>query len=293
MTDVFHRIGIVGAGQMGTGIAHVVALADYDVVLNDVSEERLKAGLATIHGVMARMVNKDQLSEADRDRALGRIVATSSYADLAECDLVIEAATENEATKRRVFSTLCPMLKPDAMVASNTSSISITRLASATDRPERFIGIHFMNPVPRMQLVELIRGIQTDPATFEKAKAFIEHLGKTPTVSEDFPAFIVNRILLPMINEAVYTLHEGIGSVDAIDTAMRLGANHPMGPLQLADFIGLDTCLGVMQVLHEGLADSKYRPCPLLVKYVEAGWLGRKTNRGFYDYRGEVPVPTR
>ncbi len=293
MTDAFHRIGIVGAGQMGTGIAHVVALADYDVVLNDVSEERLKAGLATIHGVMARMVQKDQVSAADRDRALGRIVATSSYADLADCDLVIEAATENEAVKRRVFATLCPMLRPDAMVASNTSSISITRLASATDRPERFIGIHFMNPVPRMQLVELIRGIQTDPATFEKAKAFIEHLGKTPTVSEDFPAFIVNRILLPMINEAVYTLHEGIGSVDAIDTAMRLGANHPMGPLQLADFIGLDTCLGVMQVLHEGLADSKYRPCPLLVKYVEAGWLGRKTNRGFYDYRGEVPVPTR
>ena len=293
MTDIFQRIGIVGAGQMGTGIAHVVALADYDVVLNDVSEERLKAGLATIHGVMSRMVKKEQLSGAERDRALGRIVATSNYADLGDCDLVIEAATENEATKRRVFAALCPLLKPDAMVASNTSSISITRLASATDRPERFIGIHFMNPVPRMQLVELIRGIQTDPATFEKAKAFIEHLGKTPTVSEDFPAFIVNRILLPMINEAVYTLHEGIGSVDAIDTAMRLGANHPMGPLQLADFIGLDTCLGVMQVLHEGLADSKYRPCPLLVKYVEAGWLGRKTNRGFYDYRGEVPVPTR
>ena len=293
MTDTFKRIGIVGAGQMGTGIAHVVALADYDVVLNDVSEERLKAGLATIHGVMSRMVKKEQLSGTERDRALGRIVATSNYADLGDCDLVIEAATESEATKRRVFAALCPLLKPDAMVASNTSSISITRLASATDRPERFIGIHFMNPVPRMQLVELIRGIQTDPATFEKAKAFIEHLGKTPTVSEDFPAFIVNRILLPMINEAVYTLHEGIGSVDAIDTAMRLGANHPMGPLQLADFIGLDTCLGVMQVLHEGLADSKYRPCPLLVKYVEAGWLGRKTNRGFYDYRGEVPVPTR
>ena len=293
MTDTFKRIGIVGAGQMGTGIAHVVALADYDVVLNDVSEERLKAGLATIHGVMSRMVKKEQLSGTERDRALGRIVATSNYADLGDCDLVIEAATESEATKRRVFAALCPLLKPDAMVASNTSSISITRLASATDRPERFIGIHFMNPVPRMQLVELIRGIQTDPATFEKAKAFIEHLGKTPTVSEDFPAFIVNRILLPMINEAVYTLHEGIGSVDAIDTAMRLGANHPMGPLQLADFIGLDTCLGVMQVLHEGLADSKYRPCPLLVKYVEAGWLGRKDNRGLYDYRGEVPVPTR
>ncbi len=293
MTDTFNKIGIVGSGQMGTGIAHVVALAGYDVVLNDISEERLRSGLATIHGVMARMIKKDQLSEPDRVAALGRITATSDYAGLADCDLVIEAATENEATKRKVFAALCPMLKPATLLASNTSSISITRLASVTDRPERFIGIHFMNPVPRMQLVELIRGIQTDVPTFEKAKAFIEHLGKTPTVSEDFPAFIVNRILLPMINEAVYTLHEGIGSVDAIDTAMRLGANHPMGPLQLADFIGLDTCLAVMQVLHEGLADSKYRPCPLLVKYVEAGWLGRKTNRGFYDYRGEVPVPTR
>ncbi len=293
MTDTFNKIGIVGSGQMGTGIAHVVALAGYDVVLNDISEERLRSGLATIHGVMARMIKKDQLSEPDRVAALGRITATSDYAGLADCDLVIEAATENEATKRKVFAALCPMLKPATLLASNTSSISITRLASVTDRPERFIGIHFMNPVPRMQLVELIRGIQTDVPTFEKAKAFIEQLGKTPTVSEDFPAFIVNRILLPMINEAVYTLHEGIGSVDAIDTAMRLGANHPMGPLQLADFIGLDTCLAVMQVLHEGLADSKYRPCPLLVKYVEAGWLGRKTNRGFYDYRGEVPVPTR
>ena len=293
MTDKFQKIGIVGAGQMGTGIVQVVALAGYDTVLNDISEDRLRGGLATIHGVMGRMIQKDQLSAADRDKALARITATTDYAGLADCDLVIEAATENEATKRKVFAALCPLLKPTAMVASNTSSISITRLGSATDRPERFIGIHFMNPVPRMQLVELIRGIQTDAATFQKAKAFIEHLGKTPTVSEDFPAFIVNRILLPMINEAVYTLHEGIGSVDAIDTAMRLGANHPMGPLQLADFIGLDTCLAVMQVLHEGLADSKYRPCPLLVKYVEAGWLGRKTNRGFYDYRGETPVPTR
>lgn len=290
---MLQKIGIVGAGQMGTGIAHVTALAGHDVVLTDVSEERLRGGLATINGVMARMVQKDQLDADDRAKALDRIRATTDYAGLADCDLVIEAATENEPTKRKVFATICPLLKPTALLASNTSSISITRLASVTDRPERFIGIHFMNPVPRMQLVELIRGIQTDAATFEAARIFIEQLGKTPTVSEDFPAFIVNRILLPMINEAVYTLHEGIGSVDAIDTSMRLGANHPMGPLQLADFIGLDTCLAVMQVLHEGLADSKYRPCPLLVKYVEAGWLGRKTNRGFYDYRGEVPVPTR
>ena len=287
------KIGIVGAGQMGTGIAQVAAVAGYEVRLLDISDERLKAGLATINGLMARMVQKEQLAEDDRATALGRIQATSDYAALADCDLVIEAATENETVKRKVFGTLCPLLKPGALLASNTSSISITRLGSATDRPERFIGIHFMNPVPRMQLVELIRGIQTEPATFEVAKAFIERLGKTPTVSEDFPAFIVNRILLPMINEAVYTLHEGIGSVDGIDTAMRLGANHPMGPLQLADFIGLDTCLAVMQVLYEGLADSKYRPCPLLVKYVEAGWLGRKANRGFYDYRGPEPVPTR
>ena len=293
MTGNIQKIGVVGAGQMGSGIAYVVAVAGFDVVLNDISSDRLKAGLATINGYMARQIQREQLSDSERETALGRIASTTDYGGLSDCDLVIEAATENEATKRKIFTTLCPSLKSDAMVASNTSSISITRLASVTDRPERFIGIHFMNPVPRMQLVELIRGIQTDPATFEKAKSFIEHLGKTPTVSEDFPAFIVNRILLPMINEAVYTLHEGIGSVDAIDTAMRLGANHPMGPLQLADFIGLDTCLGVMQVLHEGLADSKYRPCPLLVKYVEAGWLGRKTNRGFYDYRGEVPVPTR
>ena len=293
MSNSIKKIGVIGAGQMGSGIAHTVSVAGLDVVLNDVSDERLRAGLATINGNMARLVQREQLSEATRTEALGRIKPSTDYVDLADCDLVIEAATENEATKRKIFSTLCPLLKPETLVASNTSSISITRLASVTDRPERFIGIHFMNPVPRMQLVELIRGIQTDVKTFEAAKGFIEALGKTPTVSEDFPAFIVNRILLPMINEAVYTLHEGIGSVDAIDTAMRLGANHPMGPLQLADFIGLDTCLAVMQVLHEGLADSKYRPCPLLVKYVEAGWLGRKTNRGFYDYRGDVPVPTR
>ena len=293
MTNEVHKLGVIGAGQMGGGIAHVAALAGLNVVLHDVHEERLRAGLATINGHMARQVQREQIGEGERTAALGRITPIQDYTGLSDCDLVIEAATESEVTKRKIFSTLCSSLKAEALLASNTSSISITRLASVTDRPERFIGIHFMNPVPRMQLVELIRGIQTNAETFETAKLFIEKLGKTPTVSEDFPAFIVNRILLPMINEAVYTLHEGVGSVDAIDTAMRLGANHPMGPLQLADFIGLDTCLAVMQVLHEGLADSKYRPCPLLVKYVEAGWLGRKTNRGFYDYRGETPVPTR
>ncbi|HEX2555787.1 MAG TPA: 3-hydroxybutyryl-CoA dehydrogenase [Microvirga sp.] len=286
-------IGVIGAGQMGNGIAHVAALAGFDVRLNDLSEDRIKAGLATINGNLTRKVGKGTITEADRQAALDRIVPAPSYDDLATCDLVIEAAVENEEVKRKIFTALCPSLKPDAMLASNTSSISITRLAAATDRPERFIGIHFMNPVPVMQLVELIRGIATEDPTFESAKAFVTKLGKTVTVAEDFPAFIVNRILLPMINEAIYTLYEGVGSVDSIDTAMRLGANHPMGPLQLADFIGLDTCLSVMQVLHEGLADSKYRPCPLLVKYVEAGWLGRKAKRGFYDYRGEKPVPTR
>ena len=286
-------LGVIGAGQMGCGIAHVAAAAGFSVVLNDLSDERLNAGLATINGTMTRLVKKGGMTEESRSDALSRITTATTYGALGDCDLVIEAATENEAVKRKIFSTLCASLKPTTLLASNTSSISITRLASVTDRPERFIGIHFMNPVPRMQLVELIRGIQTVPETFEVAKNFIDTLGKTPTVSEDFPAFIVNRILLPMINEAVYVLHEGIGSVEAIDTAMRLGANHPMGPLQLADFIGLDTCLAVMQVLYEGLADSKYRPCPLLVKYVEAGWLGRKSQRGFYDYRGENPVPTR
>src|SRR5919112_2884334 len=286
-------VGVVGSGQMGSGIAHVCSLAGFNVRLNDLSEDRINAGLATINGNMARQVSKGAISDADRQAALERIKPAHTYDDLSACDLVIEAATENEEVKRKIFTNLSPSLRPDALLATNTSSISITRLAAATDRPERFIGIHFMNPVPVMQLVELIRGIATDEDTFGSAKAFIDKLGKTTTVAEDFPAFIVNRILMPMINEAIYTLYEGVGSVDAIDTAMRLGANHPMGPLQLADFIGLDTCLSIMQVLHEGLADSKYRPCPLLVKYVEAGWLGRKTKRGFYDYRGDKPMPTR
>jgi 3-hydroxybutyryl-CoA dehydrogenase len=293
MSTGIRKIGIIGAGQMGNGIAQVCAVAGYDVALHDISEDRIHAGLATINGNLAKLIQKEQLDESARQKALSHIAASPSLEGLGDCDLVIEAATENEELKRKIFLALCPVLRADAMIASNTSSISITRLASGTDRPERFIGIHFMNPVPRMQLVELIRGIATEDPTFEQAKQFIGALGKTVTVAEDFPAFIDNRILLPMINEAIYTLYEGVGSVDAIDTAMRLGANHPMGPLQLADFIGLDTCLSVMQVLHEGLADSKYRPCPLLVKYVEAGWLGRKAKRGFYDYRGETPVPTR
>jgi len=286
-------VGVIGAGQMGNGIAHVCALAGYSVLLNDVSPDRIKAGMATINGNMARQVGKKSISEDDRKGALSRIKPAEKYDALSGCDLVIETATEKEEVKRKIFSDLCASLKSDAILATNTSSISITRLASSTDRPERFIGIHFMNPVPLMELVELIRGIATDDATFEASKTFVSKLHKTIAVSEDFPAFIVNRILLPMINEAVYTLYEGVGNVEGIDTAMRLGAHHPMGPLELADFIGLDTCLSVMQVLHEGLADSKYRPCPLLVKYVEAGWLGRKTQRGFYDYRGEKPVPTR
>ncbi len=287
------RIGVIGAGQMGNGIAHVAALAGYDISLNDLSTERIQLGLATINGNMTRQVNKKAITEDERVVALGRIRAAENLDALADCDFVIEAATENEQVKRKIFQQLCPVLKPEALLATNTSSISITRLAASTDRPEKFVGVHFMNPVPVMQLVELVRGIATDDVTFDLAKGFVARLGKIPTVAEDFPAFIVNRILLPMINEAIYTLYEGVGSVDAIDTAMRLGANHPMGPLQLADFIGLDTCLSIMQVLYEGLADSKYRPCPLLVKYVEAGWLGRKTQRGFYDYRGEKPVPTR
>jgi 3-hydroxybutyryl-CoA dehydrogenase len=293
MTIDIKTVGVVGAGQMGSGIAQVCALAGLHVRLHDVDEERINAGLATVNGGLARKIQKGTISEDERRAALDRIAPAPGYSAFSDCDLVIEAATENEEVKRRIFAKLCPVLKPDAIIASNTSSISITRLASATDRPERFIGIHFMNPVPVMQLVELIRGIATEEPTFQASCALIKKLGKTATVAEDFPAFIVNRILLPMINEAVYVLYEGVGSVDSIDTAMKLGANHPMGPLQLADFIGLDTCLSVMQVLHEGLADSKYRPCPLLVKYVEAGWLGKKVKRGFYDYRGEHPVPTR
>jgi 3-hydroxybutyryl-CoA dehydrogenase len=293
MSAEIRRVGVIGAGQMGKGIAQVCAVAGLDVNLNDISEERIKEALADIDSSMSRQIERHHLDDAARATALRRIQPAAEYAAFHDCDIVIEAATENEETKRAIFRELCPALKPEAIIASNTSSISITRLASITDRPERFIGIHFMNPVPRMQLVELIRGIATEDSTYESSRDFVLKLGKTVTVSEDFPAFIVNRILLPMINEAIYTLYEGVGSVDSIDTAMKLGANHPMGPLQLADFIGLDVCLSVMQVLHEGLADSKYRPCPLLVKYVEAGWLGRKTKRGFYDYRSGTPIPTR
>ena len=293
MPHNIRKVGVIGAGQMGSGIAHVCALASLDVALNDLSDDRIKEGLATINGNMARQVARGRITEDQRQAGLKKIKPALNFEQFADCDLVIEAVTENEEVKRRIFSQLCPVLKPGALVGSNTSSISITRLAAATDRPEKFIGVHFMNPVPVMELVELIRGIATEDATFEATKAFVAKLGKTSAVAEDFPAFIVNRILLPMINEAIYTLYEGVGTVEGIDVAMRLGAHHPMGPLELADFIGLDTCLSVMQVLHEGLADSKYRPCPLLVKYVEAGWLGRKTQRGFYDYRGEKPVPTR
>ncbi|MBL4787508.1 MAG: 3-hydroxybutyryl-CoA dehydrogenase [Kordiimonadaceae bacterium] len=286
-------VGIIGAGQMGNGIAHVSSVAGLNVVLSDISMDRCKAGLEVIKANMMRKVGKGKLTPADMEAALGRIKLADSLAAHNKCDLVIEAATENEQLKTSIFKELCPHLKPSAMVASNTSSISITRLAASTDRPDKFMGVHFMNPVPVMKLVELIRGIATSDETFERFSQFADSLKKESIVSEDFPAFIVNRILMPMINEAIYTLYEGVGSVDGIDSAMQLGANHPMGPLQLADFIGLDTCLSIMQVLYEGLADSKYRPCPLLVKYVEAGWLGRKTQRGFYDYRGEFPVPTR
>jgi 3-hydroxybutyryl-CoA dehydrogenase len=278
---------------MGNGIAHVCSLAGYRVLLHDTSKERLNASLATIDGNLARQVASGRISEEDRTKANARISAAASMEALSDVDIAIESATENEAIKRKIYADLCAFLKPEALLATNTSSISITRLAASTDRPEKFIGIHFMNPVPVMELVELVRGIATDDETFDTAKALVGNLGKKPAVAEDFPGFMVNRILLPMINEAIYTLYEGVGTVDAIDTAMRLGANHPMGPLQLADFIGLDTCLSIMQVLHDGLADSKYRPCPLLVKYVEAGWLGRKAGRGFYDYRGDTPVPTR
>ena len=293
MTFEIRKIGVIGAGQMGKGIAQVCALAGYDVALNDVSAERVHAAIADTASQMQKSVERGQLDAKAVDAALPHISAAESFEQFRQADLVIEAATENEEIKRKILSDIAQVVHKEAIIASNTSSISITRLASITGRPERFIGIHFMNPVPRMQLVELIRGIATDDVTFEAAKNFVAKLGKSVTVSEDFPAFIVNRILLPMINEAIYTLYEGVGSVEAIDTAMKLGANHPMGPLQLADFIGLDTCLSVMQVLHEGLADTKYRPCPLLVKYVEAGWLGKKTQRGFYDYRSGTPTPTR
>jgi 3-hydroxybutyryl-CoA dehydrogenase len=286
-------IGIVGAGQMGNGIAHVCAASGHAVRMLDVNQEAIDRGLRTIASNLDRQVAKGVLTAEQKAQTLARISTGTEYALFGDCDLVIEAAPENEALKREVFRKLCPVLKPDAMIASNTSSISITRLAAMTDRPGRFIGMHFMNPVPIMKLVEIIRGIATSEECFVAIRDLTRKLGKSAAVAEDFPAFIVNRILLPMINEAVYTLYEGVGNVESIDTAMKLGANHPMGPLELADFIGLDTCLSVMQVLHEGLADSKYRPCPLLVKYVEAGWLGRKTNRGFYDYRGEKPVPTR
>jgi 3-hydroxybutyryl-CoA dehydrogenase len=287
------RIGVIGAGQMGNGIAHVSALAGLNVVMLDVKAPALERAMATITRNMDRQVNRKLIGEEDRDDALTRIRTTTDYAALGEADLVIEAATEKEEVKHAIFKLLTPHLKPSAMLASNTSSISITRLGAATDRPEKFIGMHFMNPVPVMKLVEIIRGIATDETTFQAVRALAEKLGKTAAVAEDFPAFIVNRILVPMINEAVYALYEGVGSVSGIDISMRLGANHPMGPLELADFIGLDTCLSIMQVLYEGLSDSKYRPCPLLVKYVEAGWLGRKTNRGFYDYTQTPPRPTR
>ncbi|MEX0278210.1 MAG: 3-hydroxybutyryl-CoA dehydrogenase [Ruegeria sp.] len=286
-------VGVIGAGQMGNGIAHVMALADYDVLLTDVSEDALNNALTTIEANLARQAARGKIADDAVKAALGRIKTTLNLPDLGQTDLVIEAATERETVKQAIFEDLQPHLLPHTILTSNTSSISITRLASRTDRPERFMGFHFMNPVPVMQLVELIRGIATDEATFKSCKAVVDRLGKTAASAEDFPAFIVNRILMPMINEAVYTLYEGVGNVQSIDQSMKLGANHPMGPLELADFIGLDTCLAIMNVLHDGLADTKYRPCPLLTKYVEAGWLGRKTERGFYDYRGEVPVPTR
>ena len=287
------RVGVVGAGQMGNGIAHVCALSGHRVVLNDISEDALDRGIATIEKNMVRQVARDAISQAEMDAALGRISTSVSLSPFADVDIAVEAATEDREVKEKIFRSLCEVIGPQTLLATNTSSISITRLASVTDRPERFIGLHFMNPVPLMKLVEVIRGLATDQQTYETVTTFAKELGKTTTNAEDYPAFIVNRILVPMINEAVYALYEGVGTVEAIDTAMRLGANHPMGPLTLADFIGLDTCLSIMQVLYDGLADSKYRPCPLLVKYVEAGWVGRKVGKGFYDYSGDAPVPTR
>ena len=287
------RVGVIGAGQMGGGIAHVCALAGYEVLINDIAPDKIDESLKVIDRNMTRQVSRGLVDEIDKREAIARIHAAASLSDFATVDIAIEAATEDEATKKAIFKALQPHLSPTTLLASNTSSISITRLASTTDRPEHFIGLHFMNPVPVMKLVEVIRGIATDAATYETAVGFAKSLGKTTTNAEDFPAFIVNRVLVPMITAAIYTLYEGVGTVDAIDTAMRLGANHPMGPLELGDFIGLDTVLAIMNVLYDGLADSKYRPCPLLVKYVEAGWLGRKTGRGFYDYRGEKPIPTR
>ena len=287
------RVGVIGAGQMGNGIAHVFARAGYEVLITDVQAEALDKAMKTIERNLDRQIAKGALEEAQKTEALGRISTTQTLTDLGPCDLIIEAATEREAVKTAIFEELVPHLAEHTILTSNTSSISITRLASRTDRPEKFMGFHFMNPVPVMSLVELIRGIATDEETFRACLEVVDRLGKTAATSEDFPAFIVNRILMPMINEAVYTLYEGVGSVSSIDTSLKLGANHPMGPLELADFIGLDTCLAIMNVLHDGLADTKYRPCPLLTKYVEAGWLGRKTGRGFYDYRGETLVPTR
>jgi 3-hydroxybutyryl-CoA dehydrogenase len=287
------KVGIIGAGQMGSGIAHVCALAGFDVAISDISEDQLKKSVTNIDKNISRQVNKGFVSDADKQAAMGRITTATGYAILGDRDVVIEAATESEDLKKKIFKELCPHLKADALLCSNTSSISITRLAAVTDRPERFMGLHFMNPVPVMKLVELIRGIATDEVTYSAVRTFAEKLGKNTVSSEDFPAFIVNRILIPMINEAIYTLYEGVGTVKAIDVGMKLGANHPMGPLELADFIGLDTCLAIMSTLHDGLADTKYRPCPLLAKYVEAGWLGRKTGKGFYDYSGPEPVPTR
>ena len=290
---MIEKIGVIGAGQMGTGISQVFAVAGYEVRLLDVSAEALAASVAAIGANLSRQRSKGRISREETTAALARVVTGTDYDLFGDCDLVIEAATENEGVKRDILKKLCAHLKPSALIGTNTSSISITRLAAVTDRPQKFVGLHFMNPVPVMQLVEIIRGIATDQDTFDQAKDVVAKLGKTAAMAEDFPAFIVNRILLPMINEAIYTLYEGVGTVASIDLALRLGAHHPMGPLQLADFIGLDTVLSVMQVLYEGLADSKYRPCPLLVKYVEAGWLGRKTGRGFYDYAQDPPVPTR